>query len=351
MSLSTAVLPVASPHPATARRHRHDQRRNDGKGSLIVVLGAVEAAAIFARRWLQSVTALHVEGRLRARLFARLQQADLEFIDDWKPGQLLSRATDDVAMIRRFLAFSVVFTAVNIANYLAVLGTLLWLYWPLGLVAAASGLPVFLVSRRFSRLYHQQLRRRQIPQSTLAGLSEESADGLRTIKSFGQQLGMSALYARQAAALHDSAVAKTSTVAHHFPMANLVSGLTLAVVTVAGSIAVAHGRISVGTLISVILLHAIVVWLSDSLGWIAANAEEATNAADRVTEVLDHRPTILDRATAVALPDCTGRLRFDSVRFSYPTRSEPVSPGSTWNWSQARNSPSSAGPDAENPRC
>ncbi len=68
------------------------------------------------------------------------------------------------------------------------------------------------------------------------------------------------------------------------------------------------------------------IWPVQSLGWIIANGQEAATAADRIQEVLDSPPAIVDAPHAVALPRCAvrGRLRFENVTFRYPGTAEPV---------------------------
>ena len=68
------------------------------------------------------------------------------------------------------------------------------------------------------------------------------------------------------------------------------------------------------------------IWPIDALGYIIANAQEAMTAADRVYEVFDTEPSIVDRPGAVSVERGTvrGALRFDDVRFSYPGASAPI---------------------------
>jgi ATP-binding cassette, subfamily B, bacterial len=68
------------------------------------------------------------------------------------------------------------------------------------------------------------------------------------------------------------------------------------------------------------------VWPIDALGWIIANGQEAMTAADRVYEVLDTEPSIVDRpdAAIVSPRDAEGRVRFEGVTFTYPGMAEPV---------------------------
>ena len=156
-------------------------------GALALVLGLAEAMLIFIRRWVQSSTALGIESTIRNDIYAHLQRLQVGFHDRWQSGQLLSRITTDLSVIRRFLSFGLLFLIVNTATYLAVVALLIHLYWPLGLLVATSAVPLFVVSRRLTRSYLTASRRMQDEQGDLATLVEESTQGLRTIKLFGRR--------------------------------------------------------------------------------------------------------------------------------------------------------------------
>ncbi|RKR88503.1 ATP-binding cassette subfamily B protein [Micromonospora pisi] len=295
-------------------------------GVLALLLGLAEAVLIFVRRWVQSSTALAIESAIRDDIYAHLQRLHVGFHDRWQSGQLLSRATADLSVIRRFLSFGLLFLIVNTATYLAVVGLLIHLYWPLGLLVAASAVPLFTVSRRFTRSYLAASRQMQDEQGDLTTLIEESTQGLRTIKSFGRRPEMAHRFAVRARQLHDTATGKGRLIARTSAEFDLVPNLTLAVVLVAGAPAVAYGKLTIGELVAFVTLQLMLIWPIESLGWIIANGQEAVTAADRIQEVLDTAPTIVDRPHAVPLRRAAvhGDLRFERVTFGYPGLARPV---------------------------
>jgi ATP-binding cassette subfamily B protein len=161
----------------------------------------------------------------------------------------------------------------------------------------------------------------QDQQGDLATLVEESAQGLRTVKSFGRQPLMSARFGHRALSLHDTAVRKGGLLARTSALFDLVPNLTLAAVLVGGVVEVSAGRLTIGELVAFVTLQLMLVWPVESLAWIIANAQEAMTAADRIYEVLDTPPSIVDRPGAVAVrrADVRGELRFEGVRFGYGT--------------------------------
>jgi ATP-binding cassette, subfamily B, bacterial len=295
-------------------------------GALALALGAVEAGLSMYRRWVQSSTALGMETTMRNDIYAHLQRLPVGFHDGWQTGQLLSRATTDLAVIRRFFSFGLVFLVINIATFCTVIGLLLHLYWPLGILVAVSAVPLFWISKQFGNRYNAASRQMQDQQGDLATLVEESAGGLRVIKAFGRREHMGGQFRDRAKRVHDTAVRKTRMVATTWPKFDAVPNVTMAVVLVAGAAAVSADRMTVGDLIAFVTLQLMLVWPIDALGYIIANAQEAMTAADRIYEVLDTEPSIVDRpgAATVGRSDVRGEIRFESVEFAYPGASAPI---------------------------
>ncbi|WP_027647257.1 ABC transporter ATP-binding protein [Salinispora pacifica] len=293
---------------------------------LALLFGLAEAVLIFIRRWVQSSSSLGIETAIRADIYAHLQRLPASFHDRWQSGQLLSRITTDLSAIRRFLSFGLLFLALNLVTYTVVVALLIRLHPMLGLVVAVSAIPLFLVARRFAQAYHAASRRMQDQQGDLATLVEETAQGLRTAKAYGRGPELAARFAVSSRALHDTAVGKGRLLADTSARLDLVPNLTLGIVLVAGAGAAAAGTLTIGELVAFVSLQLLLIWPVQGLGWIIAGGQEAATAADRIREVLDTPPAILDAPDAAAPPraQLRGRLRFSGVSFRYPDAREPV---------------------------
>ncbi|MEV6925985.1 ABC transporter ATP-binding protein [Dactylosporangium sp. NPDC051485] len=286
-------------------------------GGLAIALGLCEGALSFIRRWAQSASSVGMEARLREDLYAHLQRLPIEFHDRWQSGQLLSRATADLSSIRRFLSFGLFFFVLNIGTYVAVSVLLIRLYWPLGVFVALSAVPLFFIVQRFTGRFFAASRELQDSLGDLTTRIEESAQGIRVIRAFGRRDHVAEQFAGGARHVHDLGVGKSRMVARTLSQFDLVPNVTMAVVLVAGAVAVSRGALTVGTLVAFVALQVMLVWPIDILGWIIANAQEAMSASARIYEVLDTAPSIVDRPGAVTPSGVRGRLRFEGVVFGY----------------------------------
>jgi ATP-binding cassette subfamily B protein len=293
-------------------------------GGLALLFGLAEAVLVFLRRWTMSTSALGLEADVRNVLYRHLQRLPVAFHDRWQSGQLLSRATSDLSQIRRFIGFGLVFLVVNIATFVVVTGLLTAIYWPLAVLVVVLSLPLVWVMYRFERTYRLRSRSVQDQQGELTTLVEESAGGIRTIKAFGRRRTVYGRYDEQARMLRDLEMSKIRLLAVIWAIIEAHPSLVLAVIVPVGAVATVHGSLTLGTLVAFVSLYLLLVWPIEAMGWLLAAAQEAATAADRVYEVLDSEPTIVDRPGAAPLERKEGRLRFEGVAFAYPDAAEPV---------------------------
>jgi ATP-binding cassette subfamily B protein len=286
--------------------------------ALTMALAVLDLGLTFTRRKYLAFIGTDVETQMRNDFYAHLQRLEVSFHDRWQSGQLLSRASSDISLIRRFIAFGAIFLVIIVVEVGAIFGLLLHLYVPLALLTIATAVPVLVLCRRFEREYHEVVRRIQDQTGDLTTAIEENARGIRVIKAFGRSREMYERYDAQCRELRDTQLERVHVHTRFIWVLVLIPNLTVAAVLLAGAIAVAHGGLTVGGLVAFISYVLILVWPIEELGWILAMAEEAETAAGRVYEVFDTDPVIADRPGARPLETARGEVHFDSVRFAYP---------------------------------
>jgi ATP-binding cassette, subfamily B, bacterial len=291
-------------------------------GLSVIGLGVLEAVLIWWRRWTQSNAVLSVETSLRRDLYDRLQELPMSFHSQWQSGQLLSRATTDLSAIRRFSGFGMLFLLVNITQVTVTTIVLLRMYWPLGLIVAATAAPIVWLSMRFEKAYVVVSRRVQDQQGDLATLAEEGAVGIRVIKSFGRSGHVARQYDEAARRLWESSIDKVKLSAKFWTFLEMIPNFAVVVVLLLGAIGVGRGQLTPGELVAFITLMLSLVWPVASLGVILAMSQEAMTAAARVLEIFDTVPDIVG-GTAVP-PSARGHLRFEHVDFTFPGSDTPV---------------------------
>lgn len=285
---------------------------------LLIAIAVAEFIFIFLRRNYSGVASLRMETDLRNDFYAHLQNLQVAFHDNWQSGQLLSRAIADIATVRRFVSFGLIWFLQTIVTFAVVFVLMLSLDWQLALVVVACMLPIAYFSNRFHDKYKAIARRLQDQQGDLTTVIEEMATGVRIIKAFGRMPLMQKRFEDQALLVKTTSLTGIEARARLWTQLNFLPNLSLVAVLLLGGINVVQGRLTIGGLVAFMSYVFMLTWPMDAIGWVLSMSEECQTASERLNEVLDSRPEIADRAGARALDACRGRIELRGVGFKYP---------------------------------
>jgi ATP-binding cassette subfamily B protein len=323
--LAQVLVPLVVQQVVDGPIRHHDTHRIWGPAALALGLGVAEAFFFFLRRWAMATTALGIESDLRRDIYGHVQTLPVEFHDRWSSGQLLSRMTTDLSTLRRFLGFAFVFLIANALTVVVVVVLLLRIHLVLGLFVVGVMIPMAVAVRYFESRYNREARRAQDLTGDLATIVEESALGIRVIKSYGRRPQMLARFTDGASTLRTAEVAKVVTLAAFFTMLEAYPQIVLAGVTFGGVVAVAHHSLSLGAFVAFVTLYLRLIWPLASMGWLLAVSQEAASACRRIFEILDVEPSIVDPREPRGTPaQGQSAIRLENVTFRYPDAEEPV---------------------------
>ena len=314
--VATVSIPLMTKAVIDGPVRHQDQRGLWVLGLAAMAVGVAEAVLWFLRRWLISRATMGVEADIRKDLYARLQILPMSFHGRWQSGQLLSRIMNDLSSIRRFMSFGMVFLLLNTLQITVVTGILLAMYWPLGVVVVVSIVPVTLTVLHFQREYTRLSRLAQDQSGHVATHVEESALGVRVIKSFGREGYAYDRFDRRLTDLYDTQVKRVSVSAKFWTLLEVIPNLTLIIVLGLGAYAAGEGYVTMGTLVAFITMMLSLVWPIASLGFLLSMMQESFTAANRIAEIFDASRDISDGPLADAPRG--GRLVLDDVGFQFP---------------------------------
>ncbi|MFJ4874495.1 ABC transporter ATP-binding protein [Streptomyces sp. NPDC088745] len=253
----------------------------------LLVLGVVEALLFGFRRWLVARPLAGVEARLRADLYRHVQRLPVAFHDKWSSGQVLSRGTTDLMLIRMFLAFPLTFLIVNGTTILAGFAILLVQDWSLGLVLLVPVLPLMILLSVFEAKYALVARKAQDQVGDLTTVVEESVLGIRIIKGFGRHRAQSRAFRELSLELRGTELLKARLLAGIWAMITFIPEAAIGAALVLGTVQVADGGLSAGTLVAFLSTALALRWPVESIGFLLAMTQEAATATERFFEVMD----------------------------------------------------------------
>ncbi|GHG04093.1 ABC transporter ATP-binding protein [Streptomyces zaomyceticus] len=292
----------------------------------LLLLGVTEAVLFGYRRWLVARPLSGVEARMRADLYGRLQRLPIAFHDRWASGQLLSRGTTDLMLVRMFLAFPLTFLLVNGVTILAGYVLLLAQDWSLGLVLLTPVVPLVIVCSLFEGRYGVVARRAQDQVGDLTTVVEESVLGIRIVKGFGRHRSQARAFRDLSGQLRGTELAKARLLAMIWAVITVVPELAIGAALVLGTIQVADGNLSAGTLVAFLSTALALRWPVESIGFLLAMSQEAATATERYFEVMDADEEPDTPAGTGAASDGPDGVRFEGVSFRYPDAPEGSPP-------------------------
>jgi ATP-binding cassette, subfamily B, bacterial len=290
--------------------------------SLLVLIGLLEFVFVYLRRNYSGVVSLHMETDLRNDFYAHLQSLQVSFHDNWQSGQLLSRAVSDIATVRRFVSFGLIWFLQTIVTFAVVFVLMLELDWKLAIVVTIFMLPIAYFSNKFHDKYKPIARRLQDQQGDLTTIIEEMATGVRIIKAFGRMPLMQKRFEDQAGLLRTTSLEGIKARALLWTQINFLPNLSLVAVLLLGGYNVVQGTLTIGGLIAFMNYVFMLTWPMDAIGYILSMSEECQTASQRLNEVLDSRPEIADQPGARALERSRGHIELRGVGFKYPKSNE-----------------------------
>jgi ATP-binding cassette, subfamily B, bacterial len=288
----------------------------------VLGLGLLEGASVLLRRWLVLTPGTHVEAGLRAKIYSKLQDLPVSFHDKWPSGQLLSRATGDLSLIRRWLSFGLVLFVANGLTIIVGLGILFTFHWILGLIFFACSVPIWIKGFQFERDYHSVARLSQDQAGDLATSVEESVHGIRVLKAFGRGDHIAGKFAAEADTLRGTEVKKAGLIAGIWIYLILAPEFAVGLSLLAGVWLVSLGQLTVGGLVAFLATTTALRWPTESVGFLLSMTLDAKTAIQRFFEVIDAPVDISDPEHPKTITEPRGRLEFKDVHFRYPDARE-----------------------------
>ncbi|MEV6876032.1 ABC transporter ATP-binding protein [Amycolatopsis sp. NPDC051128] len=296
-----------------------------GIAVFLVGLQLVAFGTAFVRRYFGGKLALDVQHDLRQRVFNAVSRLDGGKQDALRTGQVVSRAISDLQLVTGILmqiplSFgSVIFALLSFV-------AMLWMSPVLTLIALVVTPAVGIIiarsrKRLFPATWSAQQRAADVAQQV-----EETVTGVRVVKGFGQEtrevskLERTArkLFAERLRAAKLSATPTATTAA--LPAAGQVAVLGI------GGVLALNGAITLGTFLAFATYLATLIGPARMLSGLVVQAQLTRAGAERVYELIDAQPEVVDSPDARPLPAGPLGVELDGVRFGY-TRSEPVLAG------------------------
>lgn len=278
----------------------------------------------FVRSYMGHVAGWGVVADVRQEIYMHLQRLSLRFYEDKQTGQLMSRVVNDSDMFERLIAHAIPDVAVNVLTLIGVTAVLVTINWQLMLLSLIPIPFIILSMRAFAKYVRPAFVVRQKELGELNATLNDNLAGIREIKAFTREELEAGRVGERIARYRDSLLRALRLMATFHPFVQFTSSLGVILMIYFGGRLVLQQVLPLEDWVAFYLYLDLFYQPIRVLGDAWEGVQEALAGAERVSELLQEEPTVVEVPDAVTLPEpVQGVVAFHDVSFSYNT-GEPV---------------------------
>lgn len=286
-------------------------------GLIVVGLAVLQAVARVASRIYVLGVSRRVEYDLKGIVHDHLVRLAPSFYSALSTGDLMSRMTNDVTLVRALGGPAVLYFANAILMYVLGVAYMITLSWQLtAVVLAPLPLMAWVVRGMVHRVRAYALASREAL-SDLNTVVQENLAGAQVVRSFALEQAQERRFAARSDVYVDWALKESWTRAWMIPLVGMAGGLSYVGVLGVGGPLAAAGTVSLGDLVAFVSYVAMLVFPTVALGWILSLVQRAAAALERLDRVLRAPLTITAPSPPRALPEPGGAVTVRGLDFRY----------------------------------
>lgn len=285
--------------------------------ALVLVCAALRALCEYLATIGFALTGSRVLARLRHDLYCHLQRLSLAFHDQARTGDLTMRVVNDVSSMREAMVTALLPFATNVLILLSMAGVMLLLDWRLALVALAPLPLLALATVRLGGQIQQVSREQRKREGSVAATTAEALGGIRVVQALSLEGRMARSFEASNAGSLTGGVKAKRLAASLERATDLLAGLSTALTLWYGALLVLRGQLTAGDLV------VFLTYLKNTFRPIrdfaknSSRIAKATAAGERIADLLEEEPQIVELPESYRAPRFAGVIRFDRVDFAH----------------------------------
>jgi len=286
----------------------------------IYVIGMVSMRyLIFLTSWVGQ----NVLADMRVQIFNKVEQLSMQHLEGKDAGDLMSRLVNDIGAINSFFSQGL---SMFLGSIFALIGIIIGMFvmqWQLALGAFAIVPLMGFATSQFSKKARDAFRKTRKTIGDVSADLQEELDGVKVSQAYSREDLNVKRFAERNAANRDANVSANAITSAFAPTMDMLSTIDTAIVAGYGGYLAVQGVVTVGVVVAFIQYVRNFFRPISTIAQQWTVAQSAFAAAERVYELVDTVPDILDGPDAVELPRMDGQVEFEDVTFGYDT-AQPV---------------------------
>ena len=295
------------------------------KASLeILGLSIVSGTFLFLQRRILINMSRHVEYDLRRDFYAHLVDQPLSFFHEHRTGDLMARATNDLAAVRQLAGPMIMYTLQSVFVVIFCLPLMLKISVRLTLLLFVTMPLVSLTVKYFGQQVHVRFEKIQDFFAQMTARAQENFTGVRVVRAYAQEGPEIAAFdeLNREYAERNLELVRISAVMR--PLLQFLIGTGFVLIIWVGVPLTVNGSMTVGEFTTFNLYLSRLIWPLIATGYVVNLYQRGTASLKRLNAIHAIEPTIADSPDAREQPPIVGRIKFKDLTFRYTETAEPV---------------------------
>ncbi len=281
------------------------------------IVGILFGLLIYANRWIGA----NVIYNLRNDLFSTIQIMSWSWLDENKTGDLISRTTSDVNLLKEFLQnkFQLFFRQCATLAFSFVI--LFFIKPQLAFFVLLISPALFYILLMFRRKLRPIFKKSRETYSKITHRVQENVQGITVVKAFGMESHEIKKFRKENDDYYKDSIGIIKLQATFDPFVYLLDNIAFLIVIILGGVFVIGGDMTFGTLFSFIMVLNFSVEPLYSISRFLGNMPQITETCERVTHILNSKEFVIEKENAIEIASIKGEIEFKNVSFSFDSKS------------------------------
>ena len=292
----------------------------------LTILGVslISGAFLFLQRRILIGMSRHVEYDLRRDFYSHLIDQPLSFFQEHRTGDLMARATNDLAAVRQLAGPMIMYTLQTIFVVIIILPLMLRISVRLTLLLFVTMPLVSLTVKFFGQQVHVRFEKIQDFFAQISARAQENFSGVRVVRAYAQENAEIAAFESLNTQYAERNLSLVRISAVMRPLMQFLIGAGFVLIIWYGGTLAARHEITAGQFTEFNLYLTRLIWPLIALGYVVNLYQRGTASLKRMNSIWAIQPTIVDTEGAKPQPPITGRIELRNLTFSYHETEEPI---------------------------
>ena len=276
--------------------------------------------------YLQSINTLKsgeiLSRRLRNRMFSHIQSLPFSWHSTMHTGDIIQRSTLDADMIKRFVSDQLVMLIQQLVMMAVGIAVMFYLNPLIAAISVAMYPAIIIFSLRHFKVTRKKFQEADEAEGEVSAALQENLTATKVVRAFGQHSAQLEVFKKKSNLVVELWEKFTADISRFWALSDILAGLQMLSVLVAGAFLVADGSITIGVMLSFMFYIDMIIWPLRNFGRILGEMSKTGISLKRIQEIFDAQPET--DAPDAAEPKIYGDIEFKNVGFSYTPEKEAL---------------------------